>query len=141
MKSFTDILRSCRVEEDEKCNVISLQEQVGLFDSFLESSVNLSTNLSQNKVSHPLLASGTTTSNEWFKKNLLHEVCHNNEHCDLWRIPSYPAKSTGLKSLISPSQQSNGTLSHFPLHGNVEMGDSRKPLALEQKWDMSAWLL
>lgn len=86
LKSFTEMSRSCRVEEDEKCNVISLLEQVGLFDSFLESSVNLSTNLSQNKVSHPLLASGTTTSNEWFKKNFLHKVCHNNEHCDLWKI-------------------------------------------------------
>lgn len=126
------MLRSCRVEEDEKCNMISLLEQVGLFDSFLESSVNLSTNSSQNKVSHPLLASGATTSNEWFKKNFLHKVCHNNEHCDLWkihRIPSYLAKSTGLKSLISSSQQYNGTLNRFLLHGNVEMGDSGKPLA------------
>lgn len=129
-KSFTEILRSCRVGEDEKCNVISLLDQVGLFDSFLESSVNLSTNLSQNKVAHPLLTSGMTTSNLWFKKNFLYEVCHNNEHCDLWiihRIPSYTAKSTGLKSLISSFQQFNSTLSCFPLHLNVEMGDSGKP--------------
>lgn len=57
LKSFTEMLRSCRVEEDEKCNVISLLEQVGLFDCFMESSLNLSKTLSQIKVSHPLLAS------------------------------------------------------------------------------------